>query len=99
VIKLPGSSPSSAKPSTDSSAVGCSNSEGVNICDTIEVNTSDAETTWTDRDIAVVRARHGQLALIVADPLAPPIRHQRDKTELERLESVLRTHDSAKAGP
>lgn len=53
----------------------------------------------TDRDIAVVRAGRDQLVQVVADTLAPPIRHQRDKTELERLESVLRTHDSAKAGP
>jgi integrase len=53
----------------------------------------------TDRDITVVRARRDQLAQIVADPLAPPIRHQRDKTELERLESVLRAHDTTKATP
>jgi hypothetical protein len=45
------------------------------------------------RDITAVRARRDQLAQIVADPLAPPIRHQRDKTELERLEAVLRAHD------
>jgi hypothetical protein len=51
----------------------------------------------TDRDITVVRARRDQLAQIVADPLAPPIRHQRDKTELERLESVLRAHDLVEA--
>lgn len=52
----------------------------------------------TDRDITVVRAKHDQLALIVADPLAPPIRHQRDRTELERLESVLRAHDATRDG-
>jgi len=69
------------------------------ICDTAKVNTGAAETTVTDRDITVVRARRDQLAQIVADPLAPPIRHQRDKTELERLESVLRTHDLVEAAP
>jgi hypothetical protein len=52
----------------------------------------------TDRDITVVRARRDQLALIVADPLAPPIRHQRDKTELARLEAVLRAHDATREG-
>ena len=55
VIKLPGFSPTCAKPSTDSSAVGCSNSEGVDIGDTIEVNTSDAETTWTDQQATQLR--------------------------------------------
>jgi hypothetical protein len=53
----------------------------------------------TSRDITVIRARRDQLAEIVADPLAPPIRHQRDKTELERLESVLRAHDTTRAAP
>ena len=32
VSKSPGSSPGYAKPSTDNSAVGCSNSEGGNTC-------------------------------------------------------------------
>jgi hypothetical protein len=46
----------------------------------------------TDRDITVVCARRDQLAQI-ADPLAPPIRHQRDETELGRPESVPRAHN------
>jgi hypothetical protein len=53
----------------------------------------------TDRDITVIGARRDHLAQIVADPLAPPIRHHRDKTELERLESVLRAHDAVGAAP
>jgi hypothetical protein len=39
------------------SAVECSNSEGVDICDTTEVNTSAAETTRTDQQAAQLRDR------------------------------------------
>ncbi|MER6282463.1 hypothetical protein [Streptomyces sviceus] len=47
----------------------------------------------TDRDIEYVRKKIADLAEIIADPLAPPIRHQRDCHELERLQAVLRGHE------
>jgi hypothetical protein len=62
------------------------------ICDTTKVNTGAAETTRTDRDIAVIRQRAGELASVVADPLAPPIRHQREQRELHRLRQIIDSH-------
>jgi len=47
----------------------------------------------TDRDIDVVRAKHSELAEIIADVLAPPIRHQRDRHEMERLATILTAHE------
>jgi hypothetical protein len=61
VIRLRRSSPTCAGPSTDSSAIECSNSEGGNICDTIEANTSAAETTRTDQHAARLRDRADSL--------------------------------------
>ncbi|CCQ16889.1 putative uncharacterized protein [Rhodococcus sp. AW25M09] len=49
----------------------------------------------TDRDIDVVRARHAELSEITGDVLAPPIRHQRDRHEMDRLESILSAHADA----
>ncbi|MGY1943921.1 hypothetical protein [Nocardia asiatica] len=46
----------------------------------------------TDRDIARIRSRRDELADIVADPLAPPIRHQREQHELDRLDTILENH-------
>lgn len=46
----------------------------------------------TDRDIEHLRRRHGELAAIVDDPLAPPIRHERELHEVERLQRILDTH-------
>jgi len=46
----------------------------------------------TDRDITVIRQRAGQLAAVVADPLAPPIRHQREQAELDRLQRIIDHH-------
>ena len=46
----------------------------------------------TDRDIAEIRSRRHELADIVADPLAPPIRHQREQHELDRLDTILENH-------
>lgn len=46
----------------------------------------------TDRDIEHVRQKASELAVIVADPLAPPIRHQRDLHELSRLEAIIDAH-------
>ncbi|MET7774137.1 hypothetical protein [Nocardia sp. NPDC005366] len=46
----------------------------------------------TDRDITRIRSRRDELAVIVADPLAPPIRHQREQHELDRLDTILENH-------
>lgn len=48
----------------------------------------------TDRDIAYTRQKAEELADIVADPLAPSIRHQRDQHELERLQTIIRAHEA-----
>ncbi|MBC7304355.1 MAG: hypothetical protein H5T78_25845 [Nocardia sp.] len=47
----------------------------------------------TDRDIAVIRARHDALTTMVSDPLAPPIRHERERYELHRLATILDIHE------
>ncbi|MEV0536201.1 hypothetical protein [Kitasatospora sp. NPDC050463] len=47
----------------------------------------------TDRDIAHVRDQAADLAEIVADPLAPPLRHDRDRHELDRLERLIDAHE------
>jgi len=46
----------------------------------------------TDRDISLIRQRADELADIVADPLAPPIRHQREQRELHRLRQIIDHH-------
>lgn len=46
----------------------------------------------TDRDVDEMRRRRDELAVIVADPLAPPIRHQREQHELDRLTTILENH-------
>jgi hypothetical protein len=48
--------------------------------------------TYTDRDIAEIRRQRDELAQLVADPLAPPIRHQRQQRELDHLTSILDNH-------
>jgi hypothetical protein len=48
----------------------------------------------TDRDIQHLRLRHSELTVIVDDPLAPPIRHDRELHELERLQRILDTHNT-----
>ncbi|MGO4618032.1 hypothetical protein AB4305_31335 [Nocardia sp. 2YAB30] len=50
----------------------------------------------TDRDILTIRARHDALTQIVADPLAPPIRHERERHELHRLRTVLDAHEQSR---
>ncbi|ORI18325.1 hypothetical protein [Rhodococcus sp. 1168] len=52
----------------------------------------------TDRDIDVVRATHAELNEITADVLAPPIRHQRDRHEMARLDAILTAHDDVGVG-
>lgn len=46
----------------------------------------------TDRDIECVKQQAAELAEIVSDPLAPPIRHERDRHELARLLRVIEAH-------
>jgi hypothetical protein len=47
----------------------------------------------TDRDIDHVKKQATRLAATTADPLAPGIRHQRDRHELHRLEALIRSHE------
>lgn len=46
----------------------------------------------TDRDIAVIRVRRDELRSILDEELAPPIRRQREQSELDRLNTVLERH-------
>ncbi|MFE3206362.1 hypothetical protein [Embleya sp. NPDC059237] len=50
----------------------------------------------TDRDILQIQVRVAELAEIVADPLAPPIRHGREQRELHRLQAVIVDHTSGR---
>jgi hypothetical protein len=47
----------------------------------------------TDRDIATLRRHHARLADAVADRAAPPIRHERQQHELNRIDTILKDHD------
>jgi len=53
----------------------------------------------TDTDIDYVRSQADALADIVADPLAPPIRHGREQRELARLHQIITRHDQTEARP
>ncbi|UGY93918.1 hypothetical protein [Streptomyces gobiensis] len=46
----------------------------------------------TDRDIEINKVRAAELAEIVHDTLAPPIRHAREKRELNRLLAIIEHH-------
>jgi hypothetical protein len=46
----------------------------------------------TDRDIEVVGQQAEQLQILVDDPLAPPIRHARERRRLDRLKQILHEH-------
>ncbi|WP_235039398.1 hypothetical protein [Kibdelosporangium aridum] len=50
----------------------------------------------TDRDVLQIQQHHDALAEIVADPLAPMIRHERDQHELRRLRAILDDHEQTK---
>ncbi|WP_411100756.1 hypothetical protein [Streptomyces sp. x-45] len=47
----------------------------------------------TDRDIETNKERAAELAEIVADTLAPPIRHAREQHELDRLRAIIEHHE------
>ncbi|MBS2545530.1 hypothetical protein KGQ19_01470 [Catenulispora sp. NL8] len=48
----------------------------------------------TDRDIAWIEQRAAEIEDIVADPLAPPIRHARERSELDRLLKIIAGHET-----
>ncbi|MCY0927898.1 hypothetical protein OTB20_17090 [Streptomyces sp. H27-H1] len=50
----------------------------------------------TDRDIEYVRRQRDALAEIVADPLAPPYRHERERHELARLNTIIDAHEEGR---
>ena len=47
----------------------------------------------TDRDITALRQRAEHLTAILADPLAPPIRADRECRELDRLNAIIAEHE------
>lgn len=53
----------------------------------------------TDRDIEHVRKQAAELAETVTDPLAPPIRHERERHELARLEQIIKVHQQGAPAP
>ncbi|MFD4248014.1 hypothetical protein ACFWP3_41545 [Streptomyces sp. NPDC058525] len=53
----------------------------------------------TDRDIEYVRRQAKHFEDLVADPLAPPIRHERERHELTRLKSIIDIHDQGHIRP
>ncbi len=53
----------------------------------------------TDRDIEFNRAHAAELTDIVNDPLAPPIRHAREKRELDRLLAIIEHHEHGARPP
>ncbi|WP_220135697.1 hypothetical protein [Nocardia gipuzkoensis] len=48
----------------------------------------------TDHDIAELQRQAEQLRVVVADPLAPPIRSMRERRELTRIEKIISDHRS-----
>ena len=52
----------------------------------------------TDRDIEHRKQQAAELELIVNDPLAPPIRHERERHELQRLRKIIADHEKGKEG-
>lgn len=48
----------------------------------------------TDRDITHLQQRATELAEVVDDPLAPPIRHAREQRELDRIQAVIAEHEA-----
>lgn len=47
----------------------------------------------TDRNMATVRQHRDRLATTVLDRAAPPLRHQREQRELDRIETIIKDHD------
>jgi hypothetical protein len=53
---------------------------------------SCANIARTDRDIYVLRQQAARLRVLVNDPAAPPVRHDRERHELARLEHLIARH-------
>jgi hypothetical protein len=51
----------------------------------------------TDRDITELRDRAQHLQTLVDDPLAPPIRAERERRELARLAEIITHHNRGRA--
>ncbi|KOT79129.1 hypothetical protein ADK70_32000 [Streptomyces rimosus subsp. pseudoverticillatus] len=51
----------------------------------------------TDRDIEAARHKASELAETVNDPLSPPLRHTRERHELNRLQTIIRDHETSRA--
>jgi hypothetical protein len=54
---------------------------------------SCANIARTDRDIHVLRQQAARLLALVNDPAAPPVRHDRERHELARLEHLIARHN------
>lgn len=52
----------------------------------------------TDGNIAHIRWRAAELEAIVADPLSPEPRRERERHELARLQDILEQHDRTRQG-
>jgi hypothetical protein len=51
----------------------------------------------TDRDMAVVHQHAADLRALVDDPLSPPIRHDRERRQLDRLGKIIAEHGPGEA--
>lgn len=49
----------------------------------------------TDQDMATVHQHATDLRAIVDDPLSPPIRHDRERRQLDRLEKIITEHGTS----
>jgi hypothetical protein len=61
--------------------------------DITDCRPSCANIARTDRDIDYLRGEVAQLKDTVNDPLAPPIRHARERHELARIQQIITDHD------
>lgn len=55
---------------------------------------SCANIARTDTDIQELRRRAQHLSIIISDPASPPIRHARERNELDRLNSLIDHHEN-----
>ncbi len=61
--------------------------------DTDDCRPSCRNLARTDRDIDHVKHQAARLTEVTADPLAPSIRHQRERQELQRLQALIHGHE------
>lgn len=77
----------------------CSKETGVNAADGPHLGTCRSSCTniaRTDRDIDELLVRADDLRTIISDPLCPPIRHERERAELDRLTKIITVHMEGK---